>query len=65
MTALGPALGYETCSRIAKRALAENRGVAELVLEEKLLTAAELEHLLRVEAMTLPSRPPRAARPPR
>ncbi len=64
VTALGPTLGYEVCSRIAKRALAENRGVAELVLEEKLLTAAELEHLLRVEAMTLPSRPPRAARAP-
>ncbi len=64
VTALGPTLGYEACSRIAKRALAENRGVAELVLEEKLLTAAELEHLLRVEAMTLPSRPPRAARAP-
>ena len=64
VTALGPRLGYEVCSRIAKRALAENRGVAELVLEEKLLTAAELERLLRVEAMTLPSRPPRTAKVP-
>ncbi len=61
--ALGPALGYEASSRIAGRALAENRGVAELVLEEGLLTPAELDTLLRVEAMTLPSRPKRV-RPP-
>ncbi len=63
VTALGPALGYEASSRIAGRALAENRGVAELVLEEGLLTPAELDTLLRVEAMTLPSRPKRV-RPP-
>ena len=56
VTALGPALGYEATSRIAKRALAENRSVAELVLEEKLLTEAELERLLELEAMTRPSR---------
>ncbi len=63
VTALGPALGYEAASRIARRALAETRGVAELVLEEGLLTQAELDALLRVEAMTLPSRPKRV-RPP-
>jgi aspartate ammonia-lyase len=43
-------------SRIARRALAEKRGVAELVLEEKLLTQAEIDTLLRVDAMTAPSR---------
>ena len=57
VTALGPALGYEACSRIAKRALAENRGVAELVLEEGLLTPEQLDALLQLEAMTRPSRP--------
>ena len=56
VTALGPALGYEATSRIAKRALAENRTVAELVLEEGLLTEAELDGLLELEAMTRPSR---------
>jgi aspartate ammonia-lyase len=56
VTALGPALGYEASSRIARRALAENRGVAELVLEEKLLTQAEIDTLLRIDAMTAPSR---------
>ena len=57
ITALGPALGYETSSRIAKRALAENRTVADLVLEEKLLTQEQIETMLQLEAMTRPSRP--------
>ncbi len=56
VTALVPALGYENSSRVARRALAEGRGVAEVVLEEKLLSEAELEELLRLEAMTRPSR---------
>jgi aspartate ammonia-lyase len=56
VTALGPTLGYEACSRIAKRALAENRRVSDLVLEEGLLTEAQLGDLLRLEAMTRPSR---------
>ena len=56
VTALGPALGYEACSRIAKRALKEKRRVADIVLEEGLLTADELDQLLRIEAMTAPMR---------
>jgi aspartate ammonia-lyase len=56
ITALVPTLGYETCSRIAKRALAERRRVADLILEEHLLEPGELEHLLRLEAMTRPFR---------
>jgi aspartate ammonia-lyase len=56
VTALGPRLGYEVCSRVARRALQENRGVREIVLEEGLLSAAELDELLRIEAMTRPSR---------
>jgi len=56
VTALGPALGYEACSRIAKRALTERRRVADLVLEEGLLTNAQLTELLELEAMTRPLR---------
>jgi aspartate ammonia-lyase len=52
ITALGPALGYGTSSRIAKRALAERRRVADLVLEEGLMTEAELKDALGLEAMT-------------
>ncbi len=56
VTALGPTLGYETTSRIAKRALKEGRGVREIVLEEGLLDERTLDELLRIEAMTRPSR---------
>jgi aspartate ammonia-lyase len=62
ITALGPTLGYEVSSHIARRALAEKRKVADIVLEENLLTREQLEELLRIEAMTAPSR---AKRPPR
>ena len=57
VTALGPALGYEATSRIAKRALAEKRNVADIVLEEGLLTREQLDGMLQLEAMTRPSRP--------
>ncbi len=56
VTALGPVLGYETCSRIARRALDEGRTIAEVVLEEGLVTETRLNELLRLEAMTRPSR---------
>ena len=55
VTALVPALGYETCSRIAKQALAENRRVADIVLEEGLLDQGTIDLLLRAEAMTSPA----------
>jgi aspartate ammonia-lyase len=56
ITALGPSLGYEVSSRIARRALAERRRVADLVLEEGLMTEAELKDALGLEAMTRPAR---------
>jgi aspartate ammonia-lyase len=56
VTALNPVLGYEACSRVAKRALQENRAVTEIVVEEGLLTAEQVEKLLTPETMTQPSR---------
>ena len=56
VTALNPTLGYENSSRIAKRALQENRSVYDLVLEEGLLTKAELDDLLRPELMIKPKK---------
>ena len=56
VTALAPTLGYEASSRVARRALKENRPVADLVLEEGLLTRAQLDQLLELEAMTHPTR---------
>jgi len=54
VTALNPALGYETCTKLAKEALDSNRGVYELVLEKKLLSKAELDDLLKPENMIKP-----------
>ena len=54
VTALNPALGYETCTKLAKEALDTNRGVYELVLEKKLLSKAELDDLLKPENMIKP-----------
>jgi aspartate ammonia-lyase len=56
VTALVPALGYEASSRVARRALAEKRSVAEIVLDEGLLTEVQLNELLQLEAMTRPHR---------
>ncbi len=55
-TALVPLLGYECATRIARKALVEGRKIAEVVLEDGLLTEAKINELLRLEAMTGPSR---------
>ena len=56
VTALNPALGYETCTQVAKEALEKNKGVYELVLEKKLLTQDELDELLLPENMIKPQK---------
>jgi aspartate ammonia-lyase len=56
VTALNPLLGYEACSRIARRALEENRSVVDIVVEEGLLRPEQVAQLLRPESMTQPGR---------
>ncbi|MCP4150481.1 MAG: aspartate ammonia-lyase [bacterium] len=56
VTALNPALGYETCSALAKEALESNGSVYQLVLEKKLLSREELDKLLSPENMIHPQR---------
>ncbi|WP_041598510.1 aspartate ammonia-lyase [Hahella chejuensis] len=51
ITALNPFIGYQNATRIAKKALHTGRGVVELVLEEGLLTAAQLDDLLQPSKM--------------
>ena len=51
VTALNPVLGYEVCSKLAKEALETDRGVYELVIEQKLLSKEELDQLLAPENM--------------
>ncbi|WP_461211390.1 aspartate ammonia-lyase [Desulfocurvus sp. DL9XJH121] len=60
-TALNPYIGYERACDVAKRALAEDRSVADIVLEEGILSEEELEDILRPENMIAP-RPFRSPR---
>ncbi len=55
-TALNPYIGYENATRIAREAMLGHKTVAELVLEQKLLTADQLAQLLKPEFLTQPSR---------
>ena len=61
-TALSPYIGYATTAEIAKAAVASGRSVRELVLERGLRSAAELDRILRAEAMTRPGIPGRRER---
>lgn len=54
VTALCPYIGYERAADLAKRALKENTSVKKLILEEKIMTKEELEHVLNPIAMTNP-----------
>lgn len=54
VTALGPKLGYEVISKLAKTALDDNRSVYELVLEQKLMSKEQLDDLLSPENMVAP-----------
>jgi len=54
VTALVPIIGYNSASRVAKKALETGRSVRELVLEEKLMSPQELDEALSPERMTRP-----------
>ncbi len=51
VTSLNPILGYEKSSAIAKEALATNRRVYDIVLEQELFTKEELDELLHPKNM--------------
>jgi aspartate ammonia-lyase len=55
-TALNPYIGYENATRIAREAMLGHKTVAELVLEQNLLTSEQLDQLLTPEFLTQPSR---------
>ncbi|MDX9856651.1 MAG: aspartate ammonia-lyase [candidate division Zixibacteria bacterium] len=56
VTALNPVLGYETSTKVAKEALATDRGVYDLVLEKGLLSREQLNRLLDPKRMLAPQR---------
>ncbi|QEQ97831.1 aspartate ammonia-lyase [Neptunomonas concharum] len=54
ITALVPYIGYDNASRIAKHALVSRSTVGEIILKEKLLDEATLNHLMSPANMTGP-----------
>jgi aspartate ammonia-lyase len=54
VTALVPLLGYETSTEIAKTALETGVGVYDLVCDRGLMTRAELDRALNLDAMLGP-----------
>ena len=56
-TALAPEIGYDKAAELAKRSLAEDRTLRELVREEGLLTEDELDRILDFRKMTEPGIP--------
>jgi aspartate ammonia-lyase len=56
-TALSPYIGYAATAEIAKASVATGRPIRDLVLERGLLSAADLDRILSVEAMTEPGIP--------
>ncbi len=54
VTALNPHIGYDAAAAIAKEAYVSGRTLRELVLEQKLMDAAALDHALDPLAMTQP-----------
>jgi len=54
ITAINPHVGYEAASRIAKRALEEDKSVKSIILEEGILSEEELDEILNPHEMTEP-----------
>lgn len=54
VTALLPHIGYETCSVLAKEALATNRNIKDLLIERKVLSKEDLDVILAPAEMTRP-----------
>jgi fumarate hydratase, class II len=53
-TSLAPVIGYDQAANLAKQALKEKKKIKELVLEQKLLSADQVEKVLDLKAMTRP-----------
>jgi aspartate ammonia-lyase len=54
VTALNPYIGYKNATEVAHHAHATGGSVYRIVLDRGLLTQAQLDHLLRPEALTTP-----------
>jgi aspartate ammonia-lyase len=55
ITAFSPHIGYENATRVAHRALTENRGVVDVIREEALLDDERIEAIMHPTNLTGPS----------
>ncbi len=55
VTAFSPHIGYENAARIAKKALAENLNVVDLIEQENLLSTERIQAIMQASNLTGPS----------
>ncbi len=52
VTAVTPHIGYDNAAKVAKKAIAENKSIRQVILEEKLLSKEKLDAILDLKKMT-------------
>lgn len=52
VTALNPYIGYKASTEVAKKAMETNKGVYDIVLEDKILSQSDLDKVMNPEVMT-------------
>ena len=57
VTVLAPHIGYNASAAIAKESVASGRSIREIVLEQKLMAASELDLIMKPEHLTEPGLP--------
>lgn len=57
VTVLAPYIGYNASAAIAKESVASGKSIREIVLEQKLMSAEELDTIMQPEHLTKPGLP--------
>jgi aspartate ammonia-lyase len=57
VTVLAPYIGYNASAAVAKESVSSGRSIREIVLEQKLMEAEELDVIMRPEHLTEPGLP--------
>ena len=52
VTSITPHIGYDNAAKVAKKAMAENKSIREVILEEKILPKEKLDQILDLKKMT-------------
>jgi fumarate hydratase class II len=52
VTAITPHIGYDNAAKVAKKAIAENKSIRQVILEEKILPKEKLDEVLDLKKMT-------------